>query len=93
MNGGSCTVADGGTTAPMPSADERYLSGLSDKEMEKEFRERWEETGGTWTPNGTTDMTKPRVELKKANTVTCQVPKRSRCQTPGKSHRQPPSPA
>ena len=38
MNGGSCTVANGEAKAPMPSADEEYLSGLTDDEMEKEFR-------------------------------------------------------
>ena len=84
MNGGSCTVASEGAKAPMPSADERYLSGLTDEQIEKEFRERWEETGGTWTKNGTADMAKLRVELEKANTVAYQVPKRSRYQTPGK---------
>ena len=78
MNRGSCTVANEGATAPMPSVDEKYLSGLTDEQMEKEFRERWEETGGTWTKNGTADMAKLRVELEKANTVTYQVPKRSR---------------
>ena len=52
--------------------------------MEKEFRERLKETGGTWTKNGTADMAKLRVELEKANTITYQVPKRSRYQTPGK---------
>ena len=77
-------MANGEAKAPMPSADEKYLSGLTDEEMQKEFRERWEETGGTWTKNGTADMAKLRVELKKANTFTYQVPKRSRYQTPGK---------
>ena len=38
MSEGPCTVVDGEENAPMPSADEK--SGLPDKEMEKEFRER-----------------------------------------------------
>ena len=83
-NGGSCTVADGEANAPMSSADEKCLSGLTDEEMEKEFRERREETCGTRTKNGTADMAKPRVELEEANAVTHQVSKRSRCQTPWK---------
>ena len=55
MNGGSCTVANGEVKAPEPGTDEKYLSGLTNEEMETEFRERWEETGGTWTKNGTVD--------------------------------------
>ena len=70
--------------APMSSADEKYLSGLTDEEMEKTFRERWEEVGGTWTKNGTANMAKLRVELEKADTVTYQLPKRSRYHTPRK---------
>ena len=40
VNGGSCTVANEEAKTPMPSADEKYLSGLTDEQMEKEFRER-----------------------------------------------------
>ena len=68
--------------APMTSADEKYLSGLTDEAMETEFRERREETGGTWMKDGTADMAQLRVEPEKANTVTYQVPKRSRYQAP-----------
>ena len=34
---------------------------MVEEETEKEFRERWEENGGTWTKNGTADMAKLRV--------------------------------
>ena len=84
INEGSCNVANEGANAPMPSADEKCLSGLTDEQMGKEFRERCEDTGGKWTKNGTADITKLRVELEKANTITYQVPKRSRYQTPRK---------
>jgi hypothetical protein len=83
MNGGACTVGGEEAKAPPIGEDERYLSGLTDDEMEVEFRRRWVETGGVWNDDGTADMARLRVELKKANTVAYQVPKRSRYQTPG----------
>ena len=77
-------MANEETQTPMPNVDEKYLSGLTDEHMEKEFRERWEETGGPWTKNWPADMANLRAELEKANAVTYQVPTRSRYQTPRK---------
>ena len=83
MNGGACTVGGEEAKAPPIGDDEKYLSGLTNDEMEVEFRRRWEETGGVWNDDGTASMARLRVELEKANTVSYQVPKRSRYQTPG----------
>jgi len=76
MRGGACKTEEG-EAAPPPGAQETYLSGLTDEEMDEYLRGKWEETGGG-------EMAKLKVELKDINTVAYQVPKRSRYQTPGK---------
>ena len=65
-----------GSAPPAISKQEEYLSGLSEQELEKELRQRWEAAGA--------EMARLKLTLADDHTVPFQVPRRSRFQTPEK---------